>query len=229
MTDALRSIMNLFAKSPFKPLTEHAEKVRLTVAKMDEAVKAYVEGADPAKIKAMYLEISKLEHEADTVKNTIRMEMPSTILMPVDRTDILSFLKQEDDVANSAEMVAEMLTTRPIKLPPPVKEQILRLENAVVTKVNEHVQAVNKIVDLLDSSFSSKRVKEVQEIIGKVDSEKHNVDIIRRKAMKTVYENEAELGCVNILILIELIEELSWVAGHAENSSDRLRMITAKR
>ena len=229
MTDPIRSIMGLFAKSPFKPLTEHAEKVKLTVAKMDEAVRAYVEGADPAKIKEMYLEISKLEHDADTVKTTIRMELPSTILMPVDRTDILSFLKQEDDVANSAEMVAEMLTTRKIRLPQPVKEQILRLEDAVVTTVNEHVAAVEKIVDLLDSSFSSKRVKEVQEIIGKVDTQKHQVDIIRRKAMKTVYENEKHLGCVNILILIDLIEELSWVAGHAENASDRLRMITAKR
>ena len=58
MTDPLRSIMNLFAKSPFKPLTEHAEKVKLTVAKMDEAVKAYVEGAEPAKIKTMYLDMS---------------------------------------------------------------------------------------------------------------------------------------------------------------------------
>jgi hypothetical protein len=229
MTDPIRSIMHLFAKSPFKPLTEHADKVKVTVEKMDVAVKAYVEGAEPAQIKAMYLEISKLEHEADTVKDNIRMQLPSTILMPVDRTDILSFLKQEDDVANSAEMVAEMLTIRPIKLPPLVKEQILKLEDAVVTTVNEHVSAVEKIVDLLDSSFSSKRVHEVQDIIGKVDSEKHNVDIIRRKAMKTVYEHEADLGAVNIMILIELIEELSWVAGHAENSSDRLRMITAKR
>jgi predicted phosphate transport protein (TIGR00153 family) len=229
MTDPIRSIMNLFAKSPFKPLTEHAEKVKLTVAKMDEAVKAYTEGADPAKIKEMYLEISKLEHDADKVKDTIRMQLPSTILMPVDRTDILSFLKQEDDVANSAEMVAEMLTIRPIKLPPAVKEQILRLENAVVITVNEHVSAVEKIVDLLDSSFSSKRVHEVLDIIGKVDAEKHQVDIIRRKAMKTVYEHECDLGCVNIMILVELIEELSWVAGHAENSSDRMRMIAAKR
>lgn len=221
--------MNLFAKSPFKPLTEHAEKVKLTVAKMDEAVKAYTEGADPAKIKAMYLEISDLEHQADTVKNNIRMQLPSTLLMPVDRTDILSFLKQEDDVANSAEMVAEMLTIRPIKLPPSVKEQILKLEDAVLTTVNEHVEAVEKIVDLLDSSFSSKRVKEIQEIIAKVDTQKHQVDVIRRKAMKTVYENEKDLGAVNIYILINIIEELSWVAGHAESSSDRMRLITAKR
>jgi predicted phosphate transport protein (TIGR00153 family) len=228
MTDPLRSIMNLFAKSPFKPLTEHAEKVKLTVA--NGRSREGVHGRRrPGKIKAMYLEISDLEHQADTVKNNIRMQLPSTLLMPVDRTDILSFLKQEDDVANSAEMVAEMLTIRPIKLPPPVKEQILKLEDAVLTTVNEHVEAVEKIVDLLDSSFSSKRVKEIQEIIAKVDTQKHQVDVIRRKAMKTVYENEKDLGAVNIYILINIIEELSWVAGHAESSSDRMRLITAKR
>ena len=66
------------------------------------------------------------------MKNNIRMQFPSTLLMPEDRTDILSFLKQEDDVANSAEMVAEMLTIRPITLPLPVKEQILKLEEAVI-------------------------------------------------------------------------------------------------
>jgi predicted phosphate transport protein (TIGR00153 family) len=192
-------------------------------------VKAYIDGADPAKIKAMYLEISELEHQADNVKNAIRTQLPSTLLMPVDRTDILSFLKQEDDVANSAEMVAEMLTIRPITLPVPVKEQILRLEDAVVTTVNEHVEAVEKIVDLLDSSFSSKRVNEIQVIIGKVDSQKHNVDVIRRKAMKTIYEHENELGPIGVYHLTEIVREMGWVAGHAENSSDRLRLIVAKR
>ena len=47
--------------------------------------------------------------------------------------------------------------------------------------------------------------------------------------MKTVYENEKDLGAVNIYDPDQLIEELSWVAGHAESSSDRMRLITAKR
>lgn len=229
MTDTLRSIMNLFAKSPFKPLSEHANKVKMTVAKMDEAVKVYIAGDNPSRVKELYLEISALEHEADKVKDTIRMQLPSTLLMPIDRTDILTFLKQEDDVANSAEMVAELLTMRAIQIPPPVKEQIEKLEREVVVTVDEHVEAVNKIIDLLDSSFSSKRVREIQEIIGKVDAQKHNVDIIRRKAMKTIYENEKDLGTTNVFLLIQLVEEMSWVAGHAENSSDRLRLITARR
>ncbi len=201
MTDPLRSILDLFAKSPFKPLNEHAEKVKLTVLKMDEAVHAYVEG-DGARVEALYHQISELEHEADNVKHTIREHLPSTLMMPVDRTDILTFLKQQDDVANSAE---------------------------VVTTVEEHVDAAGKITALLDSAFSSKRVKEVQEIIDRVDTQKHNVDVIKLDAMKTIYAHEKDLGSIGVYHLIELVKEMVWVAGHAENSSDRLRLIAAKR
>jgi hypothetical protein len=228
MTDPRRFILDLFARSPFKPLTEHALKVQLTVLKMDEAVKAFVNG-DQEKVNGLYDTISALEHEADTVKNNIRMELPSTLLLPVDRTDILNFLKQQDDVANSAEMVAQMLTMRAVNMTPPVKDIILKLENAVITTVDEHVEAVVKIVDLLDSSFSSKRVKEIQEIISKVDSQKHQVDVIRQDAMKVIFDNEKDLGPVGVYCLIELVKEMSWIAGHAENSSDRLRIITARR
>lgn len=106
--DPLRSILGLIAKSPFKPLSEHAEKVRLTVWKMSDAVNAYVDG-DSAKVEALYREISELEHDADNVKHEIRQHLPSSRIMPVDRADMLSYLKQQDDVANSAESSSNRL------------------------------------------------------------------------------------------------------------------------
>jgi predicted phosphate transport protein (TIGR00153 family) len=228
MADPLRSILDLFAKSPFKPLTEHAEKVRLTVLKMDEAVQAYADG-DKAKVDALYQEISELEHDADRVKHTIRENMPSSLLMPVDRTDILSYLKQQDDVANSAEFVAQLLSMKKVRMPSAVKRALLKMNMEVVRTVEEHVVAANKVITLLDSSFSSKKVREIQEIIDKVDSQKHNVDVIRLEAMKTIYAHEDDLGAVGVYHLIEIVKELSWVADHAESSSGRLRLITARR
>ncbi len=228
MTNPIRSIMDLFAKSPFKPLNEHAEKVMLTVLKMDEAVHAYCDG-DSAKVDALYHEISSLEHDADDVKHIIREHLPSTLMMPVDRTDILTYLKQQDDIANSAEIVAQMLEMKMVKMPPAVKEVILKMEKEVLSTVEEHVMAAQKITALLDSAFSAKRVTEVQEIIDKVDMQKHNVDVIKLDAMKTIYNNEKDLGPIGVYHLIELVKEMGWVAGHAENSSDRLRLIVAKR
>ena len=156
MTDPLRSIMDLFAKSPFKPLNEHAEKVKVTVLKMDEAVKAYCDG-DTKRVDELYPVISSLEHDADDAKHTIREHLPSSLIMPVDRTDILSYLKQQDDVANSAEFVAQMLSMKPVQMPAEVKEIILKMDAEVVTTVEEHVSASNKVITLLDSAFSSKK------------------------------------------------------------------------
>ncbi len=228
MSDPLGSMLDLFAKSPFKPLNEHAEKVKQTVLKMDEAVRAYVEG-DKAKVEVLYREISEMEHEADNVKHAIREHLPSSLMMPVDRTDILTFLKQQDDVANSAEMVAQLLDMRMVPMPPAVKDIILKLEREVLVTVEEHVDAAGKITTLLDSAFAGRHVKEVQAVIDRVDSQKHNVDVIKLEAMKAVYEHERELGPIGVFHLIELVQEMGWVAGHAESASDRLRLIVAKR
>jgi len=228
MSDPLGSMLDLFAKSPFKPLNEHAEKVKQTVLKMDEAVHAYVEG-DKVKVDALYREISEMEHEADNVKHAIREHLPSSLMMPVDRTDVLTFLKQQDDVANSAEMVAQLLDMRIVPMPPAVKDIILKLEREVLVTVEEHVDAAGKITTLLDSAFAGRHVKEVQAVIDRVDSQKHNVDVIKLEAMKAVYGHEKELGPVGVFHLIELVQEMGWVAGHAESASDRLRLIVARR
>lgn len=226
MTDHF--LLDLIAQSPFRPLIEHAGKVKLTVLKMDEAVHAYIEG-DKAKVEALYKDIDELEHEADEVKHAIRDRLPSTLIMPVDRADIISLLKEQDDVANSAERVAELLDMKALEMPPDVKNIILKLEREVLLTVEEHVDAASKIIALLDSAFSDKQRMEIHDIINRVDRQKHNVDVIRLEAEKTIYRHENELSPISVYRLIELVNELGWVAGYAENASERLRLIVAKR
>ncbi|WP_174590852.1 TIGR00153 family protein [Methanocella conradii] len=228
MMDPLKSLLGLIAKSPFKPLSEHAEKVRITVWKMSDAVNAYVEG-DKARVDALYHEISSLEHDADNVKHEIRQNLPSSNIMPVDRADTLSYLKQQDDVANSAENVAEMLTIKMVDMPPAVKDVILRLNAEVLKTVEEHVSASNKIITVLDTAFSPEKVKEAQELINKVDTQKHTVDVTKLEAMRSIYDNEDKLGPVGVYHLLTLIKELGWVAEHAESSSNRLRLMIARK
>jgi predicted phosphate transport protein (TIGR00153 family) len=226
--DPLKSLLGLIAKSPFKPLSEHAEKVRITVWKMSDAVSAYVEG-DKEKVDALYHEISSLEHDADNVKHEIRQNLPSSNIMPVDRADTLSYLKQQDDVANSAENVAELLTIKMVAMPPEVKDVILRLNAEVLKTVEEHVSASNKIITVLDTAFSPEKVSEAQDLIKKVDTQKHTVDVTKLEAMRSIYDNEEKLGPIGVYHLIALVKELGWVAEHAESSSNRLRLMIARK
>jgi predicted phosphate transport protein (TIGR00153 family) len=228
MPNTLRNILNLFAKSPFRTLNEHAEKVRLTVWKMNEAVTSYVEGNN-GNADALFLEISQLEHDADRVKHYIRENLPASLIMPVDRTDILSFLQQQDAVANNAESVGRLLHMKKMQMPQEIGAHILKLNKEVMVTVEEHVAAADSITSMLDSSFSPARVKEVQEIISKVNMQKHNVDLVMLETMKSIYAHEDELGPVGVNYLLELAREMGKVADYAESSSDRLRLMIARR
>jgi len=228
MIDPLKSLLGLIAKSPFKPLSEHAEKVRLTVWKMSDAIIAYADG-DAAKVEALYHEISQLEHDADNVKHEIRQNLPSSNIMPVDRADTLSYLKQQDDVANSAENVAEILTIKMVKMPQPVKDALLKLNSEVLKTVEEHVSASNNIITFLDTTFSPEKDQIAQGLINKVDAQKHKVDLTKLDAMKSIYARESEIGATGVYQLLSLVKELGWVAEHAESSSNRLRLMIARK
>jgi len=228
ITDPVRSILGLSSKSPFKPLSVHAEKVRLTVWKMSDAVIAYASG-DTARVEALYREISELEHNADDVKYEIRQHIPSSRILPVDRTDVLSYLKQQDDVANSAEMVAQFMAIKAASMPAPVKDAILTLNKEVLKTVEEHVSASNKIITVLDTAFSPEKVQEAHDLIGKVATQKHKVDVTKLGAMKEIYGHEKELGATGVYHLLMLVKEMGWVAEHAESSSNRLRLMIARK
>jgi predicted phosphate transport protein (TIGR00153 family) len=226
MADTLKPLLNLFSKSPFTPLNVHAQKVVDTVEKMDEAIRGYIDG-DEKKAESLYQEISSLEHEADKVKHSIRENLPSS--QPVDRADILSFLTQEDDVANSAEMVAQMLAMKMVRMPLSVSNILLKMDREVLLTVKEHVAATGRIVDILDNGSVTKEYEEIQALIDKVDGQKHSVDVIRLDAMKAIYDHEEELGMVGAYHLLEVVKELGWVAEHAESASNKLRLMTARR
>src|SRR5690606_7482771 len=109
--DLVRSILGLFAKSPFGPLAEHAHRVHETVVLIRPLVEAFIEG-DWSRTQELYERISRLEHDADVLKNDIRDHLPKSLFLPVDRGDVLLFLREQDRVADSAEDLGVLLTMR---------------------------------------------------------------------------------------------------------------------
>lgn len=51
-------------------------------------------------------QISHLEKEADVLKREIRLKLPRGLFMPVDRSDMLELLTQQDKLANLAKDIA---------------------------------------------------------------------------------------------------------------------------
>ena len=57
-------------------------------------------------------QVFKAEHEADIVKDEIRRTIPKRFFLPVYRGDLLGYLKLQDDMADSVEDVAVLLTIK---------------------------------------------------------------------------------------------------------------------
>jgi uncharacterized protein Yka (UPF0111/DUF47 family) len=116
-----------------------------------------------------------------------------------------------------------------VTMPRPVKDAILKLNSEVLKTVEEHVSASNNIITVLDSAFSPEKVKLAHDLINKVDAQKHKVDMTKLEAMKSIYAHENELSPTGVYQLLTLVKELGWVAEHAESSTNRLRLMIARK
>ena len=161
------------------------------------------------------------------VKNKIRENLPKTLFMPIDRTDILMFLKEQDMIADRAEDLARMLEVRETKLPIELKEDILEFTDKVIETVNALENAANELTKVLETSFGTRETTKVLKLIRIIDRKEWEADKLVLKLLKKLFEMEDALDPISVLHLERLIHTLDSVADHAENAGDRLRTMIA--
>lgn len=220
-------ILKVFGRSPFKPLHMHIKKVKETVDLLTPAVEAFC-NEDFERVEELARDISNLEHECDIIKNDIREHMPRGILMPLDRGDLLRFLKEQDAMADAAEDVGVIMTFRRVRgMPQEIKENFIKLTEKVVESVDALEIAALEIDELLESSFSRVKTEEILKIVHKVDEKEWEADRIGINLVKSIYANEETLQ-FKACYLKDLAGKLGRIADHAENAGDRLRVMMAK-
>ena len=110
------TFLSVFAKSPIKPIEEHIRKVHQAselLLPFFDAVYAqdWQAAADVRK------NIVALEKEADKLKREIRVNLPRGLFLPVDRTDILELVSQQDKIANKTKDITGRVLGRELLIP----------------------------------------------------------------------------------------------------------------
>ncbi|MFB6372891.1 MAG: DUF47 family protein, partial [Bradymonadaceae bacterium] len=134
----VRSILGLFAESPFGPLRELAHKVQACAEEVPVLFDALFEG-DYEAVHAKAEEISDLEHEADVAKDKVRDRLPKTIFLPVDRRDLLDVIAILDAVADCAEDVGILFTLREMEPHEELVDDLRKLLRRVMKVVDQAV------------------------------------------------------------------------------------------
>jgi hypothetical protein len=223
----MRTIFQLFGKSPFGPLVEHTRRVHSTVELISPLFEAFL-AEDWQRSRELYKQISKLEHKADLTKNEIRDTLPKSIFLPVDRGDMLRYLKEQDAIADAAEDVAVIVTMRHTLCPDALKPEVMHLVDQVIKTSELLLDAGLELQRLFESSFGGPEVVKVLDMVSEVNDQEWEADKVQGSLSRALLEREEELGAVSILLWMRIIEVLGQVANHAENTGDLLRMMLAR-
>jgi len=225
---AVRAIAELFGRSPFGPLVEHTHKVHECVKEVRPLIEAFL-GERRDEVLEIRDRISKLEHEADLIKREIRDHLPRSLFLPVDRGDMLKYLKEQDAIADTAEDIAVLLTLRKTPVPEDLHPRVVAFTDKVIDVSERLVRAASELQELQEASFGGKEADRVVELIEGVSQGEYEADKLQTDVSRRLYDLEDRVDPTSIYFIMKLFRLLGMIANHAENTGDNLRMMLARR
>ena len=215
-------IRDLFRQSPFEPLRYHMKTVMECVAVVRPMFEA-VRDARYDDLQALAKKVFKVEHEADIIKDDIRRTIPKRFFLPVYRGDLLGYLKLQDDMADSAEDIAVLLTIKNLTLPATLVEPTFKY----LDKVDDVCRRMGGIADflptLVEGDMAGEEAEQALAMVTAVEKAEWEADRLQYTLSQKLFALEDEMKATDIVLWFRVFGELGQLANFAEKTGDRLR------
>ncbi len=223
----MRSILSMFAQSPFKPLTGHIEKVRACIKLIEPLFKAQ-QAMDYAGILDISEKIIRFEHEADIIKDQIRSQISKTIFLPVDKRDFDRLLSVQDDMADAVEDLAVLMRIKNLITPEPVITVLNKLVDHVVENALKSCDLICELETLLEASFGGKEAEIIERGSRELAHAEWESDKIQFTLAQKLFALEEPLLAADLLLWNEVNKKLGGVSDKAEMIGKVLRIFISK-
>jgi predicted phosphate transport protein (TIGR00153 family) len=221
------TIPMLFGKSPFKALQTHMREVVDCARDVQPLIQALADG-DQAKVNRIKDRIFEREAKADKIKNKLRLHLPKSLFMPVDRRDLLEILHLQDTIANRAQDIAGLLFERRMTIPPFMQAPLIALTARCIDTCEYALGVIEELDELLAIGFRGLEVDKVNDMLKQLNDIEDETDELGIKLARALFEHEDELKPVSVMMWYQLIEWIGDLADYAEKVGDRLRLLIAK-
>ena len=217
----------IFGNSPVSPLQKHIEKVVLCVEELIPYFDAVIKN-DWGKAEKIQNNLAELENDADEIKNLLRMQLPSSLFMPMDRRDVLDVLQLQDKIANKAKDIAGLVLGRKMSLPESICNTYIEFLNRCVDATRQTQNAINELDELVAAGFRGNEVTRVKEMIKELHVIEDETDKIQIKLRAELYKIEKDLPPVDVMFIYKIIEWTGDLADNAQSTGNRLQLMLAK-
>jgi predicted phosphate transport protein (TIGR00153 family) len=222
-----KTIFNLFGKSPISPLQAHMTLVVACAEKLQDFLGAAIAN-DWELGSEIFDTISKKEDKADEMKRQLRLQLPKSLFMPLDRGDLLDLLTLQDRIANRTKDIAGLMLGRKMSIPEPLQQQMIDFVSSSIEAGHQALKAINELDELLEVGFSGKEVDFVGKMIGELDQLEDRTDLLEQEIRHKLFDLEQDLPPIDMIFLYQVIDMIGELADLAEGVGGRLQLLLAR-
>ena len=220
------NLSSMFAKSPFKPLRDHMDKVVESVAALKEFFDALHQG-NYSKVEEIQQQISLAEEEADIIKNEVRNHLPRNIFMPINRRDLLEMLDMQDTIADVTQDIVNLLTLRRMCLPTDLCQELIHFVEKSQQVCYMAQGLSQEFGDVLESGFGRHEIDKLLKMIDEVSNAETEADHLEDALVRRMFEREDSMKAVDVVFWYKIFELIGDIADYSKKTGNRLRLMIA--
>ena len=157
--------------------------------------------------KEIQSEISALESEADRLKRKVQLKLHGDLFLPVPRSDILSLLQVQDNIANQVEDIAGLLVGRRMVFPKPLAEPMFNLLAHMLKTCHKAAEVSSELGDLLEAGFDGIVVKLIKDMVRDLDLLEQQADVLQAQVRQQIFEIEADHAAVDVFFWYDFVSQ----------------------
>ncbi len=220
-------LSGIFGSSPVRPLQEHMQKVVSCVSELVPFTRAVLAGDKQSRVRH-HQNIVEMEKEADTLKKELRLHLPSSLFMPIDRRDVLEVLTMQDLVAGGARDVAGLIIGRNMQIPESMASGYMALIQRCIDACKQAHAAIRELDDLIETGFGKTERERVGGLLHKLDEIEQDTDEQQVVLRNELFKLENEIHPVNVIFIYKIIENTGGIADRAQRVGSRLQLMLAR-
>jgi len=218
----MSTIGRLFGRSPFGLLQRHMEQVAKCVGKLDESLNA-VEQQQWDRLDGLAEDVSRLEHQADQIKDDVRSRLRAQLFMPIDRNRVLDILSIQDNLADLSEDICVLLTFKPLKILDGLAETFREFRTMNIKAFHLVESIIRELDEPVETGFGGAEAEKVRNMVHDVAFAEHRVDVVQRQLLKALFTGDDELSYRDFHLWMRLTRELANLSNQSENLANRVQ------
>ena len=220
-------IFSLFGHSPIKPLQHHMHTVVQCVELLTPFFQAVIK-EDWEAVEANYNSIAEFEGQADDQKQDIRLHLPKSLFMPINRSDLIQLLSKQDKICNTAKDIAGIMLGRKQVIPKKLATDMTAYVKSAVAVAVEAKVVIDELDELIGSGFGNREIDRINRCITKLEKAEDKNDKRQITLREKLHEIEADLPPIDAMFMYNTIEAIGNLADRAQSAGEQIQVIIAR-